>query len=301
MKESFPLVSIVVVSYNAESTIIETLDSIISQTYKNIEIIISDDCSTDKTITVVGEWLCQHEKELSCPVKLLKSEINQGVCRNFNKAIMASSGDYIKIIAGDDILLSNCCADYVEFVKENPSAKFVSSFVRVYDGNFDEINCRNYKSQPSVPSIFFKSTDIQLKKMAFSIFISAPSMFFSRELFEKVGGFDVRYSYEDHPFYINILEAGERIYFCPKQTVGYRVHQSTYNSNQTLFNYQFAQSSRQFRKERCFKYYGLRQKIAVKLYYGLLTILENFHMNKKTKLMSGLYQTVTRIIWALGK
>ena len=51
------LVSVIVVSYNSEKTIIETLDSILMQTYKNIEIVVSDDKSSDRTISIVKEWM----------------------------------------------------------------------------------------------------------------------------------------------------------------------------------------------------------------------------------------------------
>ena len=126
-------------------------------------------------------------------------------------------------------------------------------------------------------------------------------MFFSRELFEKVGGFDENYLYEDHPFYINVLEAGERFYLLPKETAAYRIHESTFNSNQKLFNYKLSRSSKQFREARCYKYYGKRQKLAVKAYYGLLTSFERLGWNKKTRLSFYLYRALTGMIWCFGK
>ena len=301
MEDFFPLVSIIVVTYNSESTIVETLDSAISQSYENIEIIISDDCSKDNTVSVVKTWLKQNEKSVIGGIKLLESEKNQGVCRNFNKAINSSTGQYIKIIAGDDKLFANCCSDFVNYVKEHPTANFVTSYLKVYDGIFSEDNCVNKNSYRRRLPIFDKAANVQLKQMAYKLFVSAATMFFSRSLFDKVGGFDERYIYEDLPFYINILEHGERIYLLETVTVGYRIHQSTFNSDQKLFNYEFSRHTKKFRQERCYKYYGIRQKVAVGAYYCLLTFLEKAHLNRKTKVTQFLFHAITGTIWYLGK
>lgn len=300
MNDFHPLVSVIVVTYNSELTVLDTLKSIANQTYENIEVIISDDCSSDNTIDVVESWISSNYK-FARGIKFLKSESNQGVCKNLNKAVRCAAGSHIKIIAGDDMLFPNCCKDYVQYIKENRSAKFVTSFVKVFNKNFDNSNCINSQEYYVVPKIFHQSVSIQLKRMAYSIFVSAPTMFFSKELFDMIGGFDEQYSYEDHPFYMNILEAGEKIYFCPKVTVGYRIHQSTYNSDTKLFNFVFAQQSKLFRKERCFKYYGFRQKLAVCLYYKLLVVFERLKINKNTRILASFYKLLTGVIWAIGK
>lgn len=301
MKNRHPLVSIIVVTYNAENTVVETLDSAISQNYDNLEIIISDDSSKDHTVAVIRTWLKEAKKQFNGNITLLTSETNQGVCRNFNKAIKQSSGQYIKIIAGDDMLFPNCCEDYVRFVTGNPLAQFVTSYVKVYNEEFKEDNCVYSSSNRRRMAIFDKPAEVQLKYMAYKIFVSAPTMFFSRELYERVGGFDERYKYEDHPFYINILEAGEKIYLLPKETVGYRKHQSTFNSSSKLFNYQFTIYAKQFREERCYKYYGFRRKTAVNIYYGLLALIERLHLNRKTRITQFVFHEITGLIWKIGE
>ena len=53
------LVSVVVVVYNSSETVVETLDTILKQTYRNIELIVADDCSTDDTVKIVKSWFFQ--------------------------------------------------------------------------------------------------------------------------------------------------------------------------------------------------------------------------------------------------
>lgn len=294
------LVSVVVVSYNAEKTIIETLDSIKEQTYKNIELIISDDCSKDETISICRKWLIENKKYFISST-LFTASVNQGVCKNFNKAIFAAQGEWIKIIAADDKLLPNCIDDYVHFVIKNNKATFVTSVQMNYKNTFTEENCLNSNCIEKNISVFEKSASEQLKIMAYRIFVNAPTMFFKKSLFELVGGFDEQYVYEDHPFYINILEAGHKIYFMNKPTVCYRIHDSISNSNKKLFNYEFSHCSKKFRINRCCKYYKLNQRISIKWYYGLLDFFEKHGMNRKTQFNESLFVFFKHIISFVGK
>lgn len=296
-----PLVSIVVVSYNAADTVIETLESVRNQTYDNIELILSDDCSKDDTVKLAKEWFTKNSFVFREGAQLLTADVNQGVCANFNKAIRSSKGEWVKIIAADDILLPNCCADYVDYSTSHPEAQFISSYISMYNNCFEEDKCMIKQFAAKDMTFFDKDCKEQLKQMAYQIYVTAPSMFFSKKVFNEIGGFDERYSYEDHPFYINLLEHGYKLYFMPKLTAGYRVHDSMYNSNEKLFNYQFKKESKKFHMERCYKYYGFRQKLAVSLYYGLLTVFERLHLNKKTKVTQCIYRVLMGGIWAIGK
>lgn len=294
------LVSVVVVSYNAEKTIIETLDSIKEQTYKNIELIISDDCSKDETILICRKWLIENKKYFISST-LFTASVNQGVCKNFNKAIFAAQGEWIKIIAADDKLLPNCIDDYVHFVIKNNKATFVTSVQMNYKNTFTEENCLNSNCIEKKISVFEKSASEQLKTMAYHNFVSAPTIFFRKELFEEVGGFDVRYPYEDHPFYISILEAGHKIYLLNKPTVCYRLHESFSNSKAKIFNYNFLLDAKKFLKERCFKYYKFNQRYAVNAYYLLLYLFEKYGLNRQKRFNILLFKILRHAIYLIGK
>jgi glycosyltransferase involved in cell wall biosynthesis len=93
-----PLISIALCTYNGAKYLQEQLMSIINQTYKNIEIVVVDDCSTDNTVDLVKSL------EKTFPqIKLYQNEKNLGFNKNFEKAIELTTGDYIAISDQDDI------------------------------------------------------------------------------------------------------------------------------------------------------------------------------------------------------
>ena len=95
---NLPLVSIAMASYNGERFITEQLDSILKQTYSNIEIVIVDDCSKDKTIEIIKAYQCKNDN-----IQFFQNENNSGVTKTFEKAIIESKGKFIAISDQDDI------------------------------------------------------------------------------------------------------------------------------------------------------------------------------------------------------
>ena len=293
------LVSIVVVSYNAEFTIIETLDSIKSQTYISLELIVSDDNSKDNTLLAIKSWLNENSSRF-VRTSLISSEINTGVCSNLNRAHSACSGKWIKVIAADDKLLPNCISDFINFVNESNSINFVCSLARVYQNKFEEDNYL-YTLGCIKNDILSLNAESQLKYIAYNHNIIACSIFYSRSMIEKLNGFDERYGYEDHPLYISMLENGYRIFFLPKETVCYRVHESMVNSDTKLFNIDFIMKSKRFRKERCFKYLNRWQKISLNFLWVSLLIMDKLNMNRKTSINEIVYHGIKRLVYSIGK
>ena len=292
---TLPLVSVNVCSYNASETIKETLDSIYLQSYHNIELIISDDCSKDKTYEIANS-LAKNDHR----IKVLTAEKNQGIVRNCNRVRRESQGEWIKGIAADDKLFPNCIEDYVDYCMQNPDAEFVTSIQKVYNNTFDEENCINPNCICKDLSIFDKNANEQLKKVAYRVLLFAPTIFLKKSLYDEVGGYDERYFHEDHPFYVKVLEAGHKIYFMNKVTVGYRVHNSVTNSNNRLFNYNFIKHSKKFRWERCFQYYNWRQKLAVRSYFFIMQIMNSCGLNNKKLIHPFFYNKMVGLILHLG-
>ena len=121
-----PLVSIPIVTYNSATYIIETLESVKNQTYQNIELIVSDDCSTDDTVAKCREWI-EINKERFGRAEVLTAERNTGVSTNLNRAEAACKGEWVKFLDGDDLLLPTCVEDYIEYVSAHPEIIYLFS------------------------------------------------------------------------------------------------------------------------------------------------------------------------------
>ncbi len=106
-----PLISIAMATYNGEKYLKEQLDSIYAQTYKNIEVIVTDDCSPDKTVDILEQYSKSHG------LRYFVNEQNLGFVKNFEKVLSLCNGDYIALADQDDIW----CKDKIEILLKNIS------------------------------------------------------------------------------------------------------------------------------------------------------------------------------------
>lgn len=110
-----PLVSVLIVSYNQEEFINECIDSVLEQNYENIEIIISDDASNDKTPSILEKYLEKYPDK----IKINLSKKNQGITGNCNSALALCGGDYIALLGGDDYMMKDKISTQVNFMLNN--------------------------------------------------------------------------------------------------------------------------------------------------------------------------------------
>lgn len=108
-----PLISVCIPSYNNEEFIAATLESVLKQTYRNLEIIVSDDRSSDNTVSVAR---CFSDPR----IRLFENKANLGIGGNWNQALSHATGKYIKLMGADDLIYPECMQRQVE-VLENPA------------------------------------------------------------------------------------------------------------------------------------------------------------------------------------
>ncbi|MGV3697905.1 glycosyltransferase family 2 protein [Flavobacterium sp.] len=229
------LVSVPVTTYNSANYIVETLESIYNQTYKEIELLISDDFSTDGTIEKVEEWL-QQERVIKrfARTELIKVPHNTGVSANCNRCISNSNSDWIKLIAGDDILLPNCIEDNMKFAAGNENAHVIFSQIKLYQDTFEERNFiktipRQYPE--NLMNAAFTAQDQYQILLVSDRIQYTPSYFFNRKAIRKVGGYDENNRLvEDYPMWLKLTGSGEKLYYFHKETVGYRMHSKANNN-----------------------------------------------------------------------
>lgn len=291
------LVSIVIITYNSAQSVLETLESAKNQTYQNIELIISDDCSIDNTIEICKEWLVKN-KDRFVKTKIVTVKKNTGVAANCNRAIQNASYDWIKFCAGDDLLLANCIQDNMEFIKKNTGVKVLFSQLYKFTRDFD------YSSNPikypqKIPKNLmdpsFSSKD-QYQRLLISDRITyTPSYFFNKQAVLSVGGYDVKNQFiEDYPMWLKLTKAGTQLFFMEKVTVAYRQHEASLNTKveEALFNKQYLRTEPMRRK---YVYPNLPWDLAGqrKFTYIVSNIFNTIGLNKNKFINKNLYKLFT--------
>jgi len=231
MDKNQPLVSVPVITYNSSKTVVETLDSIFNQTYPKLELIVSDDCSTDDTVEICREWIVAH-KDRFARTELLTVEKNTGVSANINRAEVMCSGEWVKVIAGDDILMPDCIETYVNYVSKHSDAIYVFSKVETFGGEEDR---RKVIESQFLYEFFNWPIERQYDFLTLERnCIPAATSFYNRNRIMKLGvKNDERIPLlDDWPRWINLLKKGVRFCFIDKVTVKYRVGVSSLSTTE---------------------------------------------------------------------
>lgn len=121
MEISNPLVSILIPVYNREQLVRESIDSALGQSYRNIEIIVCDNCSTDNTYQV-----CLEFAKMDSRVRVLRNKANLGPVKNWIRCVEEAKGEFSKILFSDDLLAPNCIEEMLQQFRD-PKIGFVCS------------------------------------------------------------------------------------------------------------------------------------------------------------------------------
>ncbi|WP_028242299.1 glycosyltransferase family 2 protein [Pseudobutyrivibrio ruminis] len=210
-------VSIIVPTYNHEEYIIDCLESIKDQDYENIELIIGDDVSSDKTYEKAQKWVKENEDRFNACV-IYRNENNLGISRNMNELVKKTTGDYIKSIASDDLLLPNAISSLVEYLEQNNDEIVFANAYRINEQSKWPLN-NNYE-------LFYRKippsgNDI-LNYLYDSSYIAAPTVLFRKGTFDKYGLFREDLCFEDWEYWLRLAAKGASIGYLDKPLVGYR-------------------------------------------------------------------------------
>ena len=168
-------ITIITVTFNSQETIRDTLNSILSQSYKNIEHIFVDGGSTDKTLKILRNYSLRNKK--------IYVKKNYGIYKSINYGINKSSGDYVLVLNSDDIYNSNeTISQIVKIIKKNRDIKIFFGNVS-YFNHFDYYRVvRNYKSK-----------DFKVSSMKFGLMPPHPASIIKREIYKKFGLYKENY------------------------------------------------------------------------------------------------------------
>ena len=124
-----PLVSVFMPVYNAEKYVAEALLSVLAQTHTNLEVVVSDDASSDRSAEILREFARRDSR-----VRLFVQERNLGVTANCNFLLERCSGDYVCFFAGDDVLKANCLEAMLKHAISDPNLAIVFHAAGRIDG-----------------------------------------------------------------------------------------------------------------------------------------------------------------------
>jgi glycosyltransferase involved in cell wall biosynthesis len=171
---SSPLISVITVSYNSAATISDTIDSVLGQTYPDIEYIVIDGASTDGTIEIVRSYGLKISKFLSEPDK--------GIYDAINKGIAISTGDIVGIVNSDDVFFDRQVIGKVAVsFSENDVDAVYGDAIFVSPENTSRI-VRYYSSKTFQPGMF-----------RFGFMPAHPSFYIKREFFDRLGFYKTDY------------------------------------------------------------------------------------------------------------
>ncbi|DAZ98908.1 TPA: hypothetical protein N0F65_001347 [Lagenidium giganteum] len=192
-----PLVSIIIPAFNAERYVEAAIRSIMVQTYANLEILVVDDASTDRTREIVSNL-----SEEDARIRLVCNEINQGVARTLNRGFALAMGDLLARMDADDIALSRRIQQQVQFLHATPSVGILGTAI---------VLGRDSASQRCEAVIYPTTPALTHWRMLFGCFLAHPSVMFRRCIVDQVVAADgflydaSRKSSEDYDLWMRCL------------------------------------------------------------------------------------------------
>lgn len=201
------LVSVLIPAYNAELTIARAINSMLCQTYTNIEIIVVDDGSTDGTASIVSYIADANDRVR------LRTQSNCGLVDTLNKAIKYCRGKYIARMDADDISTPNRIEQTLLFMLEN-SLDICGCYINVVDENFKLIRKKKYP---------IKSDLIKLT-LPFETPFAHPAVIYNSSIFEKVQYNKQYENCEDYKLWLDASIANFKLGNCPIYGLNYMIH-----------------------------------------------------------------------------
>jgi glycosyltransferase involved in cell wall biosynthesis len=198
-----PIVTVICTCYNHEKFVRNALLSVINQTYKNIELIIVDNASTDNSKLVINHFLSQFPETL-----FISNKENIGLPKSFNSAVKISKGKYLIDLSADDILdYERVRLQVIAFEKLNPKYGLIYSNIEEVNKNGKHLkfSLNQNKSYPS-GNLFLELLNKH--------FIPSPSTIFKKTVFDEIGGYNENLVFEDFDFWVRCASKYE-FYYLP--------------------------------------------------------------------------------------
>lgn len=193
------LVTVICSCYNHQNFVVESIQSVLNQTYKYIQLIVVDENSTDSSVEVIEKFIINYPEIL-----IIKNKTNLGLTKSVTNAMNYAKGEYFIDLAADDVLLPNCIEIQLNTYKNSPyknlAIVYGNAELITEEGNhssyYFDVN-ESLKCKTKRPS-----GDIYSSVISSETTICSVSAMYNKSIFEKLNGYDTTLSYEDLDFWI---------------------------------------------------------------------------------------------------
>ncbi|HSZ63745.1 MAG TPA: glycosyltransferase family 2 protein [Terriglobales bacterium] len=206
-----PLVSILIPAFNAQEWIADTIRSAVAQTWERKEIVVVDDGSTDRTLTIARQWESDTFRVVT--------QQNQGAAASRNRAFSLSHGDYIQWLDADDLLAPEKIERQMEILNQCASKRTLVSAA------WGKFRYRSHKAKFVRTALWcdLSPSEWLLRRMGQNLYMQTATWLVSRELAEAAGPWDTRLlGDDDNEYFCRILLASDSVRFVPDARVHYR-------------------------------------------------------------------------------
>lgn len=300
VKKMKPLISILTPVYNHEKFIGDTIDSVINQTYKNWEMLVVDDCSTDGSWNIIQEYAKKDSR-----IKVFRNETNKGLIPNWKFLIDNSNGKYIAFLEGDDVFYSHNLEEKNKIFEKYPEVGMVYC-------NFDIINekgdflIKNYYKKDKIKT--FKNEKIKPEEFLFSR--ALPFSTYSQIMLKRdvlsISGYPRSFDYESKVFIPSDWDFNFRvatknnIYSIDDVLIGFRKHSGNNSANTIKACEQLTLVLDEYAKE--FKddknvLSGIRYMRGKAMYFNIIYYLENNQKREAWKQFESYMIQYPRNLW----
>lgn len=206
--------------YNAERFLQESIGSILNQSYRNFELIIINDGSTDSSLSIIKSFAKQDKR-----IRYITQE-NRGCAKALNRAIGMSAGMYIARMDADDISHRNRLEEQINYLLKNSECDLVATTIQQIDENGNKINDWPADIESITPEDIFN-------RMTVENCIAHPSIMIKADLLKFYGYHEDQVPSEDYDLWLRILSDGRQIHKINRKLLFYRVHLASVTQSST--------------------------------------------------------------------
>ena len=285
------LFTIIITNYNQEKFIFEAIDSVLKQSFKNIELIITDDCSNYFDQEKIAKYI-KNNSNIKC--QIIVNEKNLGTIKTLNKALRLATGDYVLFFAADDALKNkNVLQNFVKEFNNHPKIKIISSVSILYNEDMKKI-INIWPNQKEINSFNKLSAFKQNKMLRFGPIFAPGATAYRKNVFDELNYLDEKYVLiEDWSLFLKLTRLNYKIFISNFPSLKHRgggvseelklskkiiddiVNDSDLIYKSEIFPY-FKQLNTQEKLKVLERYhrfgytYGIKYKNVFKKYYGLI-------------------------------